>query len=37
MRSELDKVLSLSLPREDKEMLLYKNIVNLAKLHIPLP
>lgn len=34
MRSELDKVLSLSLPREDKEMLLYKNIVNLAKLDI---
>ena len=34
MRSELDKVLSLSISREDKEMLLYKNIINLAKLNI---
>jgi len=37
MRSELDKVLSLSISREDKEMLLFKNIIELAKLDIPLP
>ncbi|HOD78342.1 MAG TPA: amidohydrolase family protein, partial [Syntrophorhabdus sp.] len=34
MASELDKVLSLQIPREDKELLLYKNIINLAKLDI---
>ena len=34
MRSELDKILSLPISREDKEMLLYKNIINLAKLNI---
>jgi len=37
MRSELDKILSLSFSHEDKEMLLYKNIINLAKLEIVLP
>jgi predicted TIM-barrel fold metal-dependent hydrolase len=34
MHSELDKILSLSISHEDKEMLLYKNIINLAKLDI---
>jgi len=34
MRSELDKVLSLSVSHEDKEMLLFKNIIELAKLDI---
>jgi hypothetical protein len=34
MRSELEKVLSLPIPHEDKELLLYKNIINLAKLDI---
>ncbi|MBP8745053.1 MAG: amidohydrolase family protein [Syntrophorhabdus sp.] len=34
MASELDKVMSLQIPREDKELLLYKNIINLAKLDI---
>lgn len=37
MRSELEKVLSLSIPHEDKELLLFKNIINLARLNIPLP
>lgn len=37
MHSELDKILSLSISHEDKEMLLYKNIINLAKLEIPIP
>lgn len=37
MHSELDKILSLSISHEDKEMLLYKNIINLAKLEIVLP
>lgn len=37
MHSELDKILSLSVPHEDKEMLLYKNIIGLAKFNIPLP
>jgi hypothetical protein len=37
MRSELDKILSLSVSREDKEMLLYKNVIELAKLDIPIP
>lgn len=37
MRSELEKILSLSISREDKEMVLYKNIINLAKIDIPLP
>jgi predicted TIM-barrel fold metal-dependent hydrolase len=34
MHSELDKVLSLSLSQEDKELLLYKNIIDLARLDI---
>ena len=34
MRSELSKVLALPVSREDKELLLYKNIINLAKLDI---
>jgi len=34
MRSELDKVFSLQISHEDKELLLYKNIINLAKLNI---
>jgi predicted TIM-barrel fold metal-dependent hydrolase len=34
MRSELDKILSLSVSHEDKEMLLFKNIIELAKLDI---
>ena len=37
MHSELDKVLSLQVSREDKELLLYKNIIDLAKLNIPFP
>jgi len=37
MRSELDKILSLPLSRDDKELLLCKNIVNLAKLDIAIP
>lgn len=37
MGSEVDKVLSLPVPREDKEALLYKNIIRLAKLNIPFP
>jgi hypothetical protein len=37
MRSELEKVLSLPIPQEDKELLLYKNIIKLAKLNIPIP
>jgi predicted TIM-barrel fold metal-dependent hydrolase len=34
MESELDKVLGLSIPREDKELLLFKNIIRLARLDI---
>jgi len=37
MHSELDKILSLQISREDKELLLYKNIIDLAKLNIPFP
>jgi predicted TIM-barrel fold metal-dependent hydrolase len=36
MRSELDKVLSLPIPHEDKELLLFKNIIRRAKLDIPI-
>jgi len=35
MGSELDKILSLPISRDDKELLLYKNIIDLAKLKIP--
>jgi len=37
MHRELDKILSLQISREDKELLLYKNIIDLAKLNIPFP
>jgi len=37
MHSELDKILSLQISHEDKELLLYKNIIDLAKLNIPFP
>lgn len=37
MRGEVDKVLSLPVPRGDKEALLYKNIIRLARLDMPVP
>ncbi|HPP06658.1 MAG TPA: hypothetical protein PLW88_04755 [Syntrophorhabdaceae bacterium] len=30
MKSELSKVLSLPIPHEDKELILYRNIMNLT-------
>jgi hypothetical protein len=36
MRSELDKVLTLPVPREEKEMLLFRNVIRLLDLDIPL-